>query len=154
MAYGTENGVANNLIDYSELIDATAITEQMVGECRASADGIIDARAASVAAVPLSSPPAIVNSVSDDLTTYFLLRRLFTGKDPNDSEWVDKFYARPMELLDGIVKSPGILEQAAGGAAPPGPSSTTENQDRIFSVTRTSGGSQVSGADEGGMDDW
>ncbi len=155
MAYGTENGVSNNLIDYEELIDQSAITDEMVGECRAHADGVIDARLAVVSppgGLPLASPPAIVNCVSDDLTTYFILRRLFTGKDPNDSQWVDKFFTRPLEILDQLVKSPQILD-ASGGAAS-GPTSTTEGQDRIFTASRTSGGSLVSGDDEGSMDNW
>ena len=158
MAYGTTNGVSNNLIDYEELIDGDAITEDMVAECRTAADGMIDARLAPVApagGLPLASPPAAVNSVSDDLTAYFILRRLFTGKDPNDSQWVDKFYTRPLEMLELIVKSPQILESAAGAVgAASGAASTTLNQDRIFTVSRTSGGSLVSGDDEGGMDDW
>ncbi len=158
MAYGTANGVSNNLIDYEELIDQTAITEDMVSECRQSADGMIDARLAPVApagGLPLASPPALVNCISDDLTTYFILRRLFTGKDPNDSAWVDKFYARPLEMLEQLVKSPQILDAPAGAiGAAPGAASTTLNQDRIFTVSRTSGGSPVSGDDEGGMDDW
>jgi hypothetical protein len=158
MAYGTSNGVSNNLIDYEELIGQTAISEEMVGECRTSADGMIDARLAPVApagGLPLVSPPAIVNCISDDLTTYFILRRLFTGKDPNDSAWVDKFYTRPLEMLEQLVKSPRILDAPSGAVnAASGASSTTLNQDRIFSVSRTSGGSLVSGDGEGGMDDW
>jgi hypothetical protein len=154
MAYGTENGVSNNLIDYADLIDASAITEEMVSECRGSADGLIDARIAAVTTAPLASPPALVNCISDDLTTYFLLRRLFTGKDPNDSQWVDKFYTRPLELLDGLVRTPQIFDAAAGGGGASGPDSTTRNQDRVFSVSRTSGGSPVSSGDDGTMDDW
>jgi len=67
--------------------------------------------------LPLASPPAIVNCISDDLTTYFILRRLFTGKDPNDSAWVDKFYTRPLDMLEQLVKSPAILDAPAGAVA-------------------------------------
>jgi hypothetical protein len=155
MAYGTSNGVYNNLIDYSDLIENSAITDEMVCECRTHADGIVDARlakAAPVAALPLADPPAIVNGISDDLTTYFVLRRLFTGKDPNDSEWVDKFYKRPLELLDVLVQNPEAL--GVSSVAEERIAGTTENQDRIFTVSRTSGGSPVSGPDDGSMDDW
>lgn len=153
MAYGTLNGVNNNLVDYSDLVENTAITEGMIGECRVHADGIIDARLACVvayASLPLANPPAIVNGISDDLTTYFVLRRLFTGKDPNDSEWVDKFYTRPLELLDKLVQTPDIVGTGSQEIV----SGSTENQDRIFTVSRTSGGSLVSDPDDGSMDDW
>jgi len=155
MAYGTSNGVYNNLIDYADLIEHSAITETMVSGCRAHADGIIDARLAAAAprdSLPLANPPAVVNGISDDLTTYFVLRRLFTGVAPNDSEWVDKFYKRPLELLDALVQSPDII--AAASVAEERVSATTEEQDRIFSVSRTSGGAPVSGPEEGSMDDW
>ena len=157
MAYGTENGVKNNLIDFADLIDGEAITEQMAEECRAHADGIIDARLAAVigfSALPLEAPPAVVNGVSDDLATYFLLRRLFTGKDPNDSEWVDKFYKRPLELLDKLVEDGGALALSSGAGMDSKVLSTTPNQDRIFTVERTSGGASVSGPEEGSLEEW
>ncbi len=150
MAYGTVNGVANNLIDYGELVTQEAITGQMVTECREHADGIIDSRLAMVVSMdglPLGEPPAIINGVSDDLTTYFILRRVFTGSEPNDSEWVDKFYTRPLELLDRFVESPGIAEAVSETLDSVG--SNTENQDRIFTVSRES-----TGADGGTMDEW
>jgi hypothetical protein len=158
MAYGTADGVGNNLFDYTQLMDASSITTQMVSECRYYSDGIIDARLAKVVPVQsltLDSPPAVINCVSDDLTTYFLLRRLFTGKDPNDSQWVDKFYVRPLELLDALVKDPGIIQvadvpsESAARAV-----STTLNSDRVFSVTTTSGGSITAGSGEGTEDKW
>ncbi len=152
MSYGTFNGVKNNLIDYEELIEREAITEEMVEESRLGADGIIDARLAKAAPagmLPLAEPPAIVGMISDDLTTYFILRRLFTGKDPNDSEWVDKFYTRPMQLLETLAGNPEIM--GAAGASGRKASSTTENQDRIFTVSRTSGGAET---DDGTMDKW
>ncbi len=153
MAYGTENGVSNNLSDYADLNDAGAISAAMVSECRTSADGIIDAKIASVVSattLPLASPPAVVDNISDDLTTYFILRRVFTGKDPNDSEWVDKFYERPLELLESLLENPQIIEDAQGDAPlDDNVASTTEEQDRVFSVTRTAAGS-----DSGTMDDW
>lgn len=158
MAYGTINGVGNNLVDYAELIDAEAISETMKEDCRLAADGLIDARLAGVLSateLPLSSPPAIINSISDDLTTYYLLRRLFTGKDPNDSEWVDKFYERPLALLDMVVSSPQIIEAAAGASpAENRVGSSTPGQDRIFSVSRRSGGEMISDGTEGSMDEW
>jgi len=158
MSYGTESGVSNNLIDYSELIDQDAIDAEMVSDCREAADGIIDAKLASavpVGSLPLESPPAVVDSISDDLATYFLLRRLFTGKDPNDSEWVDKFYERPLELLDSLVEDPQIVEEAAGEVPEENNVySSTPAQDRIFTVGRTSGGQPVSSDDGGSMDEW
>lgn len=158
MAYGTQNGVSNNLLDYAELIDAEAISEEMNTDCRTAADGLIDARLAGVitaGGLPMASPPALINSISDDLTTYYLLRRLFTGKDPNDSEWVDKFYVRPLELLEMLIANPQIIESAAGASpAEDKVMSSTPGQDRIFSVSRSSMGEMISDTSEGSMDEW
>ncbi|HPI78081.1 MAG TPA: DUF1320 family protein [bacterium] len=157
MPYGTENGISNNLIDYADLVVCEAITEDMAADCRAAADAIIDARLAAAvgfAALPLSSPPAVVNGISDDLAMYFLLRRLFTGSAPNDSEWVDKFYKRPLELLDKLVESGGALASGSGYGMDSKVSTTTPNQDRIFTVERTSGGASVCEPFEGTMEDW
>ena len=155
MPYGTDTGISNNLVDYADLIDQSAISETMASECRTAADGIIDSRLAAVvppALLPLEPPPALVDNISDDLSTYFLLRRLFTGKDPNDSEWVDKFYTRPLELLDKLVEDPQVIEEAAGiDPEANNVYSNTGGRDRVFSVSRTWGGA---GADGGTMDKW
>lgn len=158
MSYGTATGVSNNLSDYTELNDAGTISVEMVAECRTAADGIIDAKIAAVvsaATLPLAAPPAVVDNISDDLTTYFILRRVFTGKDPNDSEWVDKFYVRPLELLDSLLENPQIIEEAQGDTPlDDNVASTTEDHDRVFSVTRTAGGAPAADSGTGTMDDW
>ncbi len=147
MAYGTENGVTNNLSDYEELIESGCVSEDMIGECRLAADGIIDARLSTVVdygRLPLEEPPAVISLLSDDLTTYFVLRRVFTGSEPNDSEWVDKFYLRPLELLDKLLAKPVALGNDGGRAA-----STGMRRARVF----TTDPGDYDG-DDGTMDEW
>ena len=104
MAYGTESGVIISLTDFPDLgMNYFLINEPVVAEFRGYADGIIDARLAAVVHMgdlPLAEPSAVINAVSDDLTTYLVLRRVFTGNEPTDCGWIDKFYTRPLGLLE------------------------------------------------------
>lgn len=158
MAYGTANGVTNNLVNYQDLIAASKITVAMIAEVRVAGDGIIDmylSRSVARTNLPLANPPAVVDSISDDLATYYLLRRVFTGKDPDDSVWVDKFYKRPLELLDVLADNPSILEDAAGNSlVEVGVEASTEDYDPVFGFERTSDGDAVTGDYDESMEDW
>lgn len=159
MAYGTTNGVSNNLEGYADMITAGTITPQMVTDCRVFADSVIDSRLVRIVPksdLPLVSPPAIINTISDDFTTYYLLRRVYVGKDKNESAWVDKFWTPDMELLEDLIKNgSGLLVDGSGNALSGStPVSSTSGLDPIFGMERTSGGTEATSEYEESMEDW
>lgn len=156
MAYGTTNGVANNIKGYAKLITDGEITTLMVSEFRARADGEINAylaKAVPLTSLPLAAPTQKVNNISDDLTTYYILRRLFMDVEPNDSDWVEKFRTQAMDNLDFLVKNPDSLVDATGAAlVESGVESTTDGYDQVCGMSRTADGETVTDDYETSMD--
>ena len=157
MAYGTTNGISNNLKDYSQLISESDITLAMVTEFREKADAKIDARLAPVVGVsnlPLVNPPGDINSVSDDMTTFWILRRLFMQDATNESDWVSDFWDKAMANLGYIVDNPACLVDASGN--PLVSDSTIASNvdcDPIFGMKRTLNGVTTTGDYEESMED-
>lgn len=159
MAYGTTNGVSNNLKTYDNLIDKADITAAMVSDFRTKADAEIEKRIAPIVGLtnlPLASPPDIINSISDDLTTYFILRRLFVGKDPKNSDWVQDFWDKPIENLEWLLENPEIFENASGDELIGDgiEAGDTDDLDPIFGMERTKDGSAVTDQWEESQDTW
>jgi hypothetical protein len=107
MAYGTTNGVKWNMSKNTlqDLIDYDTLEEDQILAARTKADAIINAALASTVLftdLPLTTATVsqmamdLINSISDDLTTWFILQPVYIQKDPNKSSWVDIFYDRAM----------------------------------------------------------
>lgn len=151
MAYGTDDGVKNLIKDYSAVSDFTA---PYLAECRTKADSYINMKLAPIvneADIPLVSPPAVVGTISDMFTAYFVLYRMYLKREKSDSPFVSELWDKADKMLDFLLENPAILTTAIAQAKI---DSTTLDQDRIFSVERTSEGETVSGDYEGTMEDW
>lgn len=151
MAYGTDQGVKDNLLEYADILTHTEVTAEMVTRMIARADGVIDKRLAPIvgaANLPLSSPPQIVRSISEAFATCYVLNSLYTQKDPNDSEWVNKFCEWGQKNLDELVDEPEILgtDLINADAAV---ESSTENFDEKCYIDQTDGGSPTDTAERG-----
>ena len=152
MAYGTVNGVENRIPDYTALVTAGKITTNRLTGFRADADAEIDAVLAEYLPIddlPLASPPAIINTISDLLVTCFLMRFVYFDKDPAESAWVNQFCTEARDKLDDLKKSPEIFVDGSGNAiAETRVESTTQGQDRVFTDREDDG--EVGGTTE----DW
>ena len=107
MAYGTTDGVKWNLSmgQQQSLLDYDVLEADQITSFRTKADAIINAMLASTVYftdLPLTTATVsqmaldIINSISDDLTTWFLLQPVYGRKDPNKSSFADTFYDRAM----------------------------------------------------------
>lgn len=58
-----------------------------------------------------SAVPEILNSIGIDLAGYYVLREIYTERDPSQSSWVDDWFDRAMKKLDEIASQvAGIRE--------------------------------------------
>jgi len=158
MAYGTVQGVEDNLLEYDDIIDKTKVTAEMVARKIVQADGVIDMRLASIVGMsplPLADPPQVIKTISEYYATCYILTSLFTQKDPNESDWTKEFCVMAKELLDGVVENPDILGPDAI-SADADIESSTEDLDEKAIIEQTSGGAAVEPGDKGEspMDDW
>lgn len=160
MAYGSTAGLRVNIKNYDSYTAGAepVLTAADVTAARTKSDNWIDNQLVSVVAksdLPLavSSP---VDGISDDMTTYHLLRGIFTQKNPNLDDWVDTFKETAEDNLKTLVASgsQGILDASGSKLANKQPQSNTDGQDRIFSLTRTTQGNISTGPFEDSMDDW
>ena len=123
MAYGTVNGVKWNMSknSYQNLIDYDVLEQDQIDNARLKADAMINASLASTVYftdLPLTIATVsqmaldLINSISDDLTTWFILQPVYIKKDPNKSSWVDMFYDRAMNgdpLDESKANRPGAM---------------------------------------------
>ena len=157
MAYGTANGISNNIKNYAQMITGGDITTDMVAEFRTKADAEIDAKLVvviPVASLPLTAPTDKINSISDDIATFFILRRQFTGTDKNESAWVQGFWDRAMENLEWVIENPGSLDGAIDVVPDSGISSSTTSLDPVFGFERTINGTRATNEYEESMENW
>jgi phage gp36-like protein len=57
----------------------------------------------------LTTPPAIIKSLAEDIASYFVIRGLYSGKSPSSNEWVEK-YKEAKETLKDIAKGTKQIE--------------------------------------------
>src|SRR3989304_5758039 len=109
MAYcGTEEIISSTGVLSN--IGTTVIGTNLVSDHIERADNIINGKLARAYIVPFGSgtlTPPLINTISIDLSAYFVMRHLYTKDAVNDSEWADKY---KMYMEDG-----GILDQIAKG---------------------------------------
>ncbi len=144
MAYGTATGVENNIVKYQDLRDYDGDPNfvALKADNRIKADAHINAKLAPVVAVPLSGLPSAImdkiNSISDDLTAYFILYPRFLKQEPNDTAFLEGLKERADGQLDEFVKNPAVLTaDGADGNAGGLLDSNQEGFDRKFSVDET-----------------
>lgn len=66
----------------------------------ARADSIIDAYLASKFTVPFSSTPPLIESISIDLSAYYVLRTLFTRDSVNKNNYINDFLLKHLNTKE------------------------------------------------------
>ena len=90
--------------------------------CAEKADGIVDAYVATRFVVPFSPTPALIESIAQDLTLYYLFRTgFFDGVAGNDKEMIEAIWAdaiKQLELIrDGEIELPDADPSNVGANA-------------------------------------
>jgi phage gp36-like protein len=100
MAYSTAANVKVVLLNVaSYTFDDTAIAAFI-----AKADALIDSYLANVYTVPFATTPTLINSLSVDLTCYYLLRTTYTNDRVEEKDsWVIEWYTKAIETLKKLA---------------------------------------------------
>lgn len=108
MAYTTVAKVRSNIPGFDHLTDAV-ITEKIT-----MADNIINGKIASRYELPFSTTPPLLETISTDLASYFILRREYTQDSQNKNNWTSE-YKLLLQLLDDINLGKIVLTDSTGG---------------------------------------
>jgi phage gp36-like protein len=84
-------------------IISTSLTKADINEIfvtKAEAD--IDAAVSGRYTLPFSSTPPLVRNIAQDLTMYYVARRMYTQNAKDKNDWVDDFRANAFDILDKI----------------------------------------------------
>lgn len=130
MAYITYDDIIARTDRLPELVPEGLEIEAWVSRLIESADGLIDARLGAAYAVPLTNPPAVIQTIAYWLVMYEALRENYSAEEVERNEWVERYYDQAMSLLDAMVEG-GSLDVATGDHV----ASTTTNVART--ITRT-----------------
>jgi phage gp36-like protein len=108
--------------------------QRLATVCAAKADSIINAYLALVYGVPfVVSTPALVATIADDITVYYLLRSgYFDGVAGNTKETMDAMWDEAIDMLDKIAKGKIVLPDVD-----PSEATSTVRLAQIDSSTRT-----------------
>jgi len=60
----------------------------------------------------LTTTPAIIKSLAEDIASYFVMRGLYSGKMPSTNEWIDK-YKEAIKTLEKIAEGTLQIEGIA-----------------------------------------
>lgn len=145
MAYGTPDGLALNFKDWAQLTDPDSVppgpfTATVIAAARTKADALVNAKLAmtyDVSLLPITTPTMavdIINTISDDLTSYYLARSRYTEEDPNTNAWVEELKTEALAQLNYLVESNLILQ----GESPI--SAGNDARDPIFGMQTTASG--------------
>lgn len=100
MAYSTAANVKVVLLNIASYpFDDTAIAAFIT-----KADSLIDSYLANVYAVPFVTTPALINSISVDITCYYLLRTTYTNDRVEEANsWVKEWYTKAIDILKKLA---------------------------------------------------
>jgi phage gp36-like protein len=143
MAYADLNNV-NSMLNG----EVSKRTQQRLAEvCATKADSIINAYLAMIYGVPfVVSTPALVASIAEDLTAYYLLRTsYFEGVAGNDKDTVNNYWDESIKMLEGIAKGKITLHDVD-----PSEATSLQRLAQVDSTTRN----YHSYADIGDEKDW
>jgi phage gp36-like protein len=139
MAYCT----AANIISQIPLLPQTTTaagytaTAAIIASHISRADALIDGKCAARYTVPFTTTPALVQSISEDITSYYTFRSLFSRDNQNINSWVDR-YKEAIKMLDeirdGNLDLVGAVELTPEKEIEERITSTTENYYPFFDV--------------------
>jgi phage gp36-like protein len=97
-------------------IDTISLTSANINELFiAKAEGEINAKLASRYTVPFSrdAVPLVIKSIAQDISLYFILRRLYTQNKKDKNPWLDE-WKEAREMLDELAKGTMTLVDNSG----------------------------------------
>lgn len=93
-------------------MSANEVPEPLLTKAVIKADAEIRATFSSdllAALDDLTSPPAIIKSLAEDIASYFVMRGLYAGNTPSINEWIEK-YKEAKETLKDIASGTKQIE--------------------------------------------
>jgi hypothetical protein len=160
--YGTADGIKYNLTEaeYTRLRAATPseLSDAQILHFRQKANAKLDSILVAVvgkANIPLPVVPDELHGISDDLTTYFILRSKYRKVEPNKSDWVDEYKILAMDNLKLLMGNADNFVDALGNIiSVDGFDISTLDYDPIFGMERTVEGARVTGDYDESQEDW
>lgn len=107
-----------------------SITNEEIQEQIDKAAALIDGKLGEVYKVPFFPVPKLIESITADLTVFFLAEDLYTSNQPNMDQYQEKRYERAMELLNKIF----LGEVSIGIPLPNSGFASTNEDDPIFTL--------------------
>jgi phage gp36-like protein len=124
----------DELVELYPKISTVSLTSANIhGIYISKAEGEINAKLAMRYTVPFSSDnvPPIIKSIAQDISMYYLLRRIYTQNKKDKNPWLEEWKAA-RDLLDELAKGESILVDNSGIAL-----DTRTDQQQIWSSTST-----------------
>ena len=86
-------------------IVSTSITQADINDLFVSkAESDIDAAISERYSLPFSSTPPLIRSLAQDLTMYYIARRMYTQNKKDKNDWVDDFRTNAFDMLEKLQK--------------------------------------------------
>lgn len=119
MAYSTDTSILAILPGLPQTTTAARYTNtvSLIGNHISRADNLINSKIAKRYDVPFTTTPPIIKTLSEDITSYFTYRSVFSGDNQNDNQWTDKF-KDAVEILDQIRDGKMDLIDTSGSLVP------------------------------------
>jgi phage gp36-like protein len=105
VSYGTVDGVQQNV---ARIGSVTTITSATYALFLGKTEAVMNAMLAQQFTLPFTTNVPLLTVVSEDVSTYYVLRRLFMEQIPNKSDWVEKFEEASI-LLDDVLTGMAVL---------------------------------------------
>ena len=104
MSYSTYTSILLILPGLPQTSTAEGYTEtvSIIQSHQSRADSIIDSKCARRYSVPFATTPTLIQTISEDLTSYFAYRSFFTQDNQNKNEYYEEIAKNALELLEEI----------------------------------------------------
>ncbi|MHA1866627.1 MAG: phage protein Gp36 family protein [Candidatus Heimdallarchaeaceae archaeon] len=135
MAYSTYTSILNILPGLPQTSTQAGYSETVlvIQSHITRADSIIDSKCARRYAVPFSSTPPLIQTISEDITAYFSYRSFFTQDNQNLSDYFEELKQNALDLLDQIQQGKLDLVDNSGNLIE---EKSSEDLDLVDSNTR------------------
>ena len=100
---------------YPKIDTISLSTANVHGIYVSKAEGLIHSKLAKMYSVPFTSTniPPIIKSISQDISMYYLLRRIYTQNKKDENPWVDE-WKMAIDMLDELASGEMILVDNSG----------------------------------------
>jgi phage gp36-like protein len=92
----------------------TTVTSANIANYGGLAEAHINGVLAKAYTLPFTGDIPILTAISTNMTTYYVLRRLYTQQEPNESDWVENYKTLAMDMLAPIADGTTVLVDSAG----------------------------------------